>query len=174
MEKKTYFRGAIIGGYNKEDVHRCIQEMKKEMEEECSTKEQEIGTITQELEEQQVLNEELSNKNEALEIENEKLQSEIAEHEKKRDAIAQYFSASDVYREQAHTNVLEAMKIQSQYEELIMSLAQRSYEMKQFVNELYKSTEKKLDVAQLMNEITDESGLGNGLAIEMDLDSDLD
>lgn len=52
MENKTYFRSAVVGGYNKNDVHRCIQELKKVTEEELLTSEEIISELNVQLEEQ--------------------------------------------------------------------------------------------------------------------------
>lgn len=52
MENKTFFRGAIVGGYNKDDVHRCIQELKKVTEEELLTNEEIVNELNVQMEEQ--------------------------------------------------------------------------------------------------------------------------
>ncbi len=75
MENKTFFRGAIVGGYNKDDVHRCIQELKKVTEEELLTNEEIVNELNVQMEEQK-------NEFEAM-LEERKKQSEIALSEQK-------------------------------------------------------------------------------------------
>lgn len=83
MDNQTYFRGSIVGGYKKDDVHKCIQEIKEAAAQELGEKDSELTELTEKYNE-------LNEKYEALVVEAEGLKKELGDSNERKEQILRY------------------------------------------------------------------------------------